>query len=113
VSPNARIVGDGNILPCYTVSRAPGVSSVIALTRLKTIINTDGVARQMRRLIPLTSRQKQALCAHLLSNAPIVAEITKQTQTYVYSGSISSIMNGILRNMPRSIKTDPTQPIQL
>jgi len=85
----------------------------MALTRLKTIINTDGVARQMRRLIPLTLKQKQALCAHILSNAPIVMEITKQTQTYVCSGSIGSIVNGMLRNMLRSMKTDPTQPVQL
>ena len=60
-----------------TISRALGMSSAIALTRLKTIVNTDGVARWMRRLISLTSKWKQALHAHILSNAPIVVEITK------------------------------------
>jgi len=42
---NARIVSDGDMLPCHTISRAPSVLSAMALTRLKTIINTDGVAR--------------------------------------------------------------------
>jgi len=85
----------------------------MTLTRLKTIINTDGVARRIRRLIPLASKQKQVLYAHILSNALIVVEITKQTQTYVHSGSIGSIMNGMSRNTLRSMKTDSTQPIQL
>jgi len=108
VSSNARIVGNENMLPCHVISRAPDVSSAIALTRLKTIINTDGVARQMRRLILLASKRKQVLHAHILSNAPIVMEITKWTQTYVCSGSIGSIVNGMSRNTPRSVKTDPT-----
>jgi len=56
MSPNARIVGDGDILPYHAISRAPGASSAVALTRLKTIINMDGVVRRMRRLIPLTSK---------------------------------------------------------
>ena len=85
----------------------------MALTRLKTIVNMDGVARQMRRLILLALKQKQVLYAHILSNAPIVTEITRQTQTYVCSESIGSIMNGMSRNTPRSMKTDPTQPVQL
>ena len=67
----------------------------------------------MRRLIPLVSKQKQVLHAHILSNALIGVEITKQTQTYVHSGDIDSIMNGMSRNTLRSMKTDSTQPIQL
>ena len=53
---NTRIVSDGDILPCYAISRAPSVLSAMALTRLKTIVNSGSVARQMRRLIPLTLR---------------------------------------------------------
>jgi len=56
VSPNARIVGNGDMLSCHAVFRAPGVSSSMALTRLKTIVNMDGVTRQIRRLIPLALR---------------------------------------------------------
>ena len=67
----------------------------------------------MRRVIPLVSKQKQVLYAHILSNALIGVEITKQTQTYVRSGNIGSIMNGMSRNTLRSMKTDSTQPIQL
>ena len=67
----------------------------------------------MRRLIPLALKRKQVLHAHILSNAPIVVEITKRTQIYVCSRSIGSIMNGMSRNTLRSMKTDPTQPIQL
>ena len=54
--PNARIVSDEDMLPYHAIFRALGVSSTMALTRLKTIINMDSVARQMRRLIPLTSK---------------------------------------------------------
>ena len=97
----------------HAISRAPSTPSAMALTRLKTIINLGGVTRQMKRLIPLASRQKQMLCAHIHSSAPIVIEITKWTQTYVHSRSIGSIMNGMLRNMLRSVKTDQTQSIQL
>ena len=110
---NTRIVSDGDILPCYAISRAPSVLSAMALTRLKTIINTDSITRWIQRLISLTLKWKQALHAHILSNAPIVIEITKWTQTYVHSRSIGSIMYGMLRNMLRSVKTDQTQSIQL
>jgi len=96
------------MLPCHVISRASDASSAIALTRLKTIVNTDGITRQMRRLIPLASKRKQMLHAHILLNAPIVVEITKWTQTYVCSRSIGSIVNSMSRNTLRSVKTDPT-----
>ena len=108
MSLNARTVGNGDILLCHAVSRTPSVSNAMALTRLKTIVNLGGGARQMRKLIFLTLKQKQVLCTHIHSSAPIVTEITKWTLTYVHSGSIGSIMNGISRNILRSVKTDQT-----
>jgi len=93
---------------CPAVFRAPSVSSAIALTRLKTIVNLGGVAKQMRKLIPLAWRQKKTNYVCIPSSAPTVMEITKWTPTCVHFGNISSIMNGISRNITRFMKTSPT-----
>ena len=85
----------------------------MALTRLKTIINSDGVAKQIRKLIPLTLRQKKANHVYIPSSASTVVEITKWTLTCVCFGNIGSITNGISRNITRSVKTSPTQFAQL
>jgi len=67
----------------------------------------------MRKLIPLASRQKKANYVCISSSAPTVMEITKQTPTCVRFGNIGSIMNGISRNITRSMKTGQTQFAQL
>jgi len=94
---------------CPAISRAPSVSSVIVLIRLKIIINSGGAVKQMRKQILLTSRQKKANFVHIHSSAPIVVEITKWTPTYVCSRGIDSIANGISRNIKKFMKTDQTQ----
>jgi len=99
--------------PCYAILKAPNVSSAMAPTSLKTIDNLGDVARRIRKLTSLASKQKKTICAHILSSVSTVAEITKWTQTYVCSGNIGSIVNDMSKSMPRPVKTGQTQSVQL
>jgi len=94
------------------ISRAPDVSSVMAFIRLRTTVNLGGVAKQMRKSIPSTLRQKKVNHVHIHPGAPTVMEIIKWTPIYVCSGGIGSITNDILRNTMRSVKTDQLQFVQ-
>jgi len=91
---------------CPAISRAPSASSATALIKLKIIVNSCGIIKQMRKQILLTSRQKKVNLVYIHSSAPIVVEITKQTLTYVHSRDIGFIVNGISRNIKKSMKTD-------
>ena len=52
------------------------------LTNQKTIMNSDGVAKQTRRQILHILKQRKGSHTHIHSNAPIVGAITKQIQIY-------------------------------
>jgi len=72
------------------------VSSITALTSLKTTINLDGAAKQTRKLILPALKQKQVNHVHIYSSAPIAIEITRWTPTCICSGNIGLIENGTL-----------------
>jgi len=79
----------------------------MAFTSLKTINNLDSVVRQIRKLTPLTLKQKKMICAHILSSASTVMEITKQTQkwhvkkyTKTYENRLNSIRS-VVNDIPQ------------
>jgi len=80
------------------------MSNTMALTRLRTTINLGDVAKQTRRSILLTLRQKKTNYVHTHLSAPTVVEIIKQTPIYVCSRGIGSITSGISRSTMRSVK---------
>ena len=90
---------------CPAISSDPSASNIMALTRLRTTINLGGVAKQMRRLIPLTLRQKKVNYVHTCLSALTIMEIIKQTPIYIRSGGIDSIISGTSRSIMRSMKT--------
>ena len=110
---NTKISGDGNMQLYPTMSRALSISSAMALIRLKTIINSGGVAKQIIKLTSLILRQKKMNHVCIPLSALTVVEITKWTPTYVCFGNIGSITNGTSRNITRSVKTSPTQFAQV
>jgi len=83
------------------------------LTSQRITTNSDSAAKRMIKLILYTSKPKKANYVYTPSNVRTAMESIKQTQQHVRSGKISSIKNGIKRNIQRSVKTGSSQFIQL
>ena len=83
------------------------MTSTMAFTRWKIIVNLDGAAKQMRKQTLLALRQKKVNHVHIHSSVLIVMEITRWTPTCVYSRSIGLIANNTSRNIMRLVKIGP------
>ena len=103
---NVKIAGNGDTQRSYVEFKVLSVLNATDLTNHKTIMNSDGVARQMRRQILCASKQRKRSHARIHSNAPIIRTITKWIQIYVCSGGIGLTGNGIRRSTLRSMKTE-------
>ena len=84
-------------------------SNAIVLTNQKTIVNLDGIVRQMKKQTPLNLKQRKWNHVNTCSNIQTVRETTKLTQINVCSGGIGSTKSGNRRNMLRSMKTGSGQ----
>ena len=106
---NVKIAGNGDIQHSYVEFKVLSTLNATDLTNQKTIMNLDGVAKQMRRQILHALKQRKGSHACICSNAPLVRVITKQIQIYVYSGDIDLTGNSIRRSILRSVKTELNQ----
>ena len=80
--------------------------SATVLTNRNTTGNSAGVVKLTPNLTRLDLKPKKAIHVPTPLNVQTAKEITKPTQTHVYSGDIDFIGNGTLRNMLRSMTTD-------
>ena len=112
-SLNVKIVGSGIMLLYLAEFKDWNVSSAIVLTNLKIIVNLGSAAKPTKKPILYVLKQKKVNYVHILSSAPITMAITRWTPTFVYSGNIGSIVNGIAKNISRSIKTGQNWSIWL
>ena len=84
-------------------------SNATVLTNRKTITNSGGIAKQMKKQTPLNLKQRKENHAHTCSSVQTVRETTKLTQISIHSGGIGSTENGNKRNILRSMKTGSSQ----
>ena len=118
---NVKIVGNRDILLCLAEFKDLSVLNVMVYINLKTIINSVGVAKPMKRPTYHTLKQKKANYAHTSSSILIAMEITRWILIYVCSGNIGSICSGNIgstknsttKSISRSMKTGQNQFAQL
>jgi len=106
---NARIAGNEVTQLSRAESKDQNVSNIIVLTSLKTIVNLDGIVRLMTRSTPRGWKWRKVTHVLILSNAQTIEEITKLILTNVCSGDTDLTESSIKENIPRSMKTDPSQ----
>jgi len=82
-------------------------------TNLKTIINLGGVARQMTSLTLLVLKPRKVNYALMCLSALTAEAITMQTLTNVHSGNTGLTVTSTTRKSLRSMKTGPSQFVQL
>ena len=105
VSPNAKTAGDGNIRPSHAKYKNQNASSAMTPINQRTIMNSDGVVRQIKNRTLLDLKQRKENHALTCSSVRIVEENIKLTLSSAPSGNIISTGSGNKRNMSRSIKT--------
>jgi len=110
---NVKIVGNRDTLLCLAEFKDLSVSNVMVHINLKTIINSVGVAKPMKRPTYHILKQKKANYAHTSSSILIAMEITRWILIYVCSGNIGSTKNGTTKSISRSMKTGQNQFAQL
>jgi len=102
---SVKTVGDGITWLFHVGSKVQSVSSTIDPTNRRTIMNSAGIARLMKRLIHYASKPKKANHVHTPSSVPIVEANIRQTPQHVRSGRTVSIESGTRRSTLRSMKT--------
>jgi len=81
-------------------------------TNLNTTNILHGIAKVIASLIPLDWKPNRVNLAPTPSNASTVEVTTKQTLTFIFSGSIGSIVNGIQKNTKKSMILGKNQFVQ-
>jgi len=110
---SVKIVGNGNTPPCLVEFKDQSTSSVIDLTNPKIIINLGGAAKPMKKQTHHILKQKKMNHVCMFSNALTAMAIIRRTLTFVHSGNTGSTVNGITKNISRSMKTGQSQFTQL
>ena len=77
--------------------------NVTVPTNLNTADILHSIAKIIASLIPLDWKPSRVNLAPISSNASTVEVTTKQTLTFVFSGSIGLIANGIQKNSKKSV----------
>jgi len=77
--------------------------NVTVPTNLNTADILHSIAKIIASLIPLDWKPSRVNLAPIPSNASTVEVTTKQTLTFVFSGSIGLIANGIQKNSKKSV----------
>jgi len=98
---------------CLAEFKDLSVSNAIVCINPKTILNSVGVAKPMKRPTHHTSKQKKANHACTSSSVLIAMEITRQILIYVCSENIGLTKNGTTKSILRSMKTGKNQFAQL
>ena len=109
VSSNVKIVGDRDTQLSHAEFKSPNVSNAMDPINWKTIVNSDGVVKQMKNWTLPDSKQRKGNCVPIRSSARTVGETIKPIPSNILSGNIVSTENGNKRNMSRSVKTGSSQ----
>jgi len=110
---NTRTAGNRIMQPFLAEFKNQNVPNVIVPTNLNTTDILCGVANVVASLISLDWESSRENITPTPSNASIVKITTKQTLTFVFSGSIGLIANGIQKNTKKSMTLGNNQFVQL
>ena len=110
---SVKTAGDGVTWLFHVGSKIQSASSAMDPTNWRTIVNSAGVARPMKKLIYHISKLKKANHVHTYSSVPIVEANIRQTSQHVHSGETISIESSTRRNTLRSVKTGLNQFVWL
>jgi len=108
-SYSVKTAGDGVTQLFHVGSKVQSASSAIDPTNWRTIVNSAGIARLMKKLIHHTSKLKKTNHVHTHLSVPIVEVNIRRTLQYVHSGGTISIESSTRRSILRSVKTRSNQ----
>ena len=97
-------------MPHFLVEfKDPNTSNVMAHISQKIIVNSVDITKLTKKQTYHTLKLKKTNHVYIYSSVPIVKAITRWTPIFVYFRSIGSTMNGIRKNILRSVKTGQIQ----
>ena len=112
-SYSVKTAGDGITRLFHVGSKVQSASSVMDLTNWRTIVNSAGIPRPMKKLIHYTSKLKKTNYACTHSSVPIVEVNIRRTPQHVHFGGTISIESSTRRSILRSVKTGSNQFVWL